>query len=264
MDLDKQRCKDLDQRAASRAGLPELGLRKSESFRHGAVTTRGPLLMTYRTASVAAKARVSSLSAMVALVLTAGPHAFAQQPSASPPAPPTQAAPGPSAGQAQQGAPGETAQNDRQQVQVIASPWTRYCAKGPTEQSSEIKTKEVCFTASDGHLTSGQKLVIALLIEPKGSDTKLLRVTLPLGVALVPGARIVIDEKEAMTAPYEVCLPQNGCMADYKADGDLIEKLKNGRSLAIQAFEKGRAISFTLPLAGFAKAFDGPASDPPT
>ena len=89
-----------------------------------------------------------------------------------------------------------------------------------------------------------------------------MRVTLPLGVALVPGARIVIDEKEAMPAPFVVCLSKNGCMADYKADADLIEKLKNGQTLAIQAFEKGKPISFTLPLTGFAKAYDGPASDP--
>ena len=191
--------------------------------------------MTYRTASDA----LLSTPAMVALALTLGPNAFAQQPSTNPP----------------EAAPGET-------VQLISSPWTRYCAKGLTEQSSEIRTKEVCFTASDGHLTSGQKLVIALLIEPEGGDTKLLRVTLPLGVALVPGARIVIDEKEAMTAPFVVCLPKNGCMADYKADTDLIEKLKKGRSLAIQAFEKGRPISFTLPLTGFAKAYEGAASDP--
>jgi len=218
--------------------------------------------MTYRTASVAAKTRVLSIPAIVALALTVGPHTFAQQPSTNPPAPPTQAAPRPNAGQAQRGAPGETVQNGQQQVQLISSPWTRYCAKGVTEQSSEIRTKEVCFTASDGHMTSGQKLVIALLIEPEGGDTKLLRVTLPLGVALVPGARVVIDEKEAMTAPYVVCLPKNGCMADYKADGDLIEELKKGRSLAIQAFEKGRPVNFTLPLTGFAKAYDGPASDP--
>jgi invasion protein IalB len=218
--------------------------------------------MMYRTASVAAKTSVLSIPATVALALTVGPHAFAQQPSTNPPVPPAQAAPGPNAGQAQQAAPGETVQNGQQQERLISSPWTKYCAKGMTEQSSEISTKEVCFTASDGHLTSGQKLVIALLIEPEGGDTKLLRVTLPLGVALVPGARIVIDEREAMTAPYVVCLPKNGCMADYKADADLIEKLKKGRSLAIQAFDKGRPISFTLPLTGFANAYDGPASDP--
>jgi invasion protein IalB len=211
--------------------------------------------MTHRTASVAAKTSLLSIPAMVALALTVGPRAFAQQPSTNPPGPPAQAAPGPNTGQAQQPAPGET-------VQLIFSPWTKYCAKGLTEQSSEIRTKDVCFTASDGHLASGQKLVIALLIEPEGDDTNLLRVTLPLGVALIPGARVVIDEKEGMTAPYVVCLPRNGCMADYKADADLITKLRNGRSLAIQAFDKGRPISFTLPLTGFANAYDGPAGDP--
>ena len=175
--------------------------------------------MTYRSASAAARANMLSTLAMIALAIMVGPHAFAQQPSTNPPVPPPQATPGPNAGQAQ-AAPSESVQNGSHQVHLIASPWTRYCAKGLTEESSEIRTKEVCFTASDGHLTSGQKLVIALLIEPEGGDTKLLRVTLPLGVALVPGARIVIDEKEAMTAPYVVCLPKNGCMADCQADAD--------------------------------------------
>ena len=204
--------------------------------------------MTCPTRPVAAKTGALSMVALAALTLALGPHVFAQQPPANPPVPRAQA-------------PTE-AQGNQQQVQVIFSPWARYCAKGLTEQSSEMKAKEVCFTAADGHLASGQKLAIALLIEPAGSDTKLFRVTLPLGVALVPGARIVIDEKEAMTAPFVVCLPKNGCIADYKADADLIEKLKKGRSLAIQAFDKGKPISFTLPLTGFATAYEGPAGDP--
>jgi len=193
--------------------------------------------MIYRTALVAAKKSALSIGAIVTLAFTVGPQAIAQQP-----------------------APAGATQNG-QQLKVIFSPWTRYCAKGPTGQSSEIRTKEVCFTAADGHLVSGQKLVIALLIEPEGSDTKLLRVTLPLGVALIPGARIVIDEQEGMNAPFVVCLGKNGCMADYRADAGLIEKLKNGKSLAVQAFDKSRPISFTLPLTGFAKAYDGPPSD---
>jgi invasion protein IalB len=197
--------------------------------------------MMNRITSAAQTGRVSMLATIV-LALAAGPHAFAQQPSTNPPA--------------------ETVPSSEQQMQMIFSPWARYCAKGPTSQSSEIRANEVCFTAADGHLATGQKLAIALLIEPAGSDTKLLRVTLPLGVALVPGARIVIDEKDAMTAPYVACLPKNGCMADYKADTDLIGKLKNGRSLAIQAFDKGKPISFTLPLTGFAKAYEGPPGDP--
>lgn len=217
--------------------------------------------MMYRTSSVGANTSVLGIQAMVALALTLGSHVSAQQPSTNAPVPPAQAAPGPNAGQTQQAAPAETVQNGQQQVQLIFSPWAKYCTKGLTEQSSEIRTKEVCFTAADGHLTSGQKLVIALLIEPEGGDTKLLRVTLPLGVALVPGARIFIDEKEAMTAPFIACLPRNGCMADYKADAGLIEKLKKGQSLGIQVFDRGRPISFTLPLTAFAEAYDGPAGD---
>jgi len=217
--------------------------------------------MTYRTASVAAKAIASSTATTIALAFTVALQAFAQQPSTTPSAAPAQAAPGPDAGQAYH-AVDEAAKNRQEQMQLIATPWTKYCAKGPSTKSSEIKTEEVCFTASDAHQPSGQKVAIALLIEPEGGDTKLFRVTLPLGVALIPGARIVIDEKEAMTAPYVVCLPKNGCLADYKADDDLIAKLKKGRTLMIQAFDKGRPISFSLPLAEFAKAYDGPPSDP--
>ena len=246
-------------KGASRAALSESHLRKSQDRFTGTVKTRELLLMTYRTASVAAKTIVFSTPAMVALALTVGPHAFAQQPSTNPPVRRRKAP------ESWTGAAGSAGRDSAERPAAGAADFfalDQILRQGPDGKSSEIRAKEVCFTASDGHLTSGQKLVIALLIEPEGGDTKLLRVTLPLGVALVPGARIVIDEKEAMTAPYVVCLPKNGCMADYKADADLIEKLKKGRSLAIQAFEKGRPISFTLPLTGFAKAYDGPASDP--
>ena len=189
--------------------------------------------MRYRTPAVAATTGVASMLAMVALGLAVGLQA----------------------GRAQEAAGGQS-------VPLMFSPWARYCAKDVRGKSSEMTAREVCFTAADGHLATGQKLAIALLIEPEGSETKLLRVTLPLGVALVPGARIVIDDNEAMTAPFVVCLPKNGCMADLKAGGDLIDKLKKGQSLAIQAFDKGKPVSFTLPLTGFAKAYDGPPGDP--
>jgi hypothetical protein len=123
--------------------------------------------MMYQTASIAAKTIVVSILAMVTLALTAGPQALAQQQSQNPPVPSAPASPGPNAGRAQQAAPAET--HRQQPVQLFFTAWARYCTKGSTEQSSEIKAKEVCFTAADGHLTSGQKLVIALLIEPEGA-----------------------------------------------------------------------------------------------
>jgi hypothetical protein len=65
-----------------------------------------------------------------------------------------------------------------------------------------------------------------------------------------------------MTAPYMICFP-NGCMADYEASGELIGKLKKGQSLVVQGINsQGQAISLPLPLPDFAKAYDGPPTDP--
>src|SRR5690348_4684664 len=143
------------------AGVPSDGracLCEVDRYRFAMTAKSGDLFrMMYRTASVTARAIVVSVLGTVALAFAAGPHTFGQQP-ANPSVPLAQ---GPYSKKAQQAASFET-------VQIIFSPWTRYCAKGPTGQSAEIGTREVCFTAADGHLASGQKLVIALLIEPEG------------------------------------------------------------------------------------------------
>ncbi len=55
----------------------------------------------------------------------------------------------------------------------------------------------------------------------------------------------------------------NGCMADYEANGDMIGKMKKGQDLIVQAINStGQPISLVLPLADFAKAYEGPPTDP--
>jgi len=52
-------------------------------------------------------------------------------------------------------------------------------------------------------------------------------------------------------------------MADYEANADLIGKLKKGQQLAVQAINSnGQPVSLVLPLSDFAKAYDGPPTDP--
>jgi hypothetical protein len=52
-------------------------------------------------------------------------------------------------------------------------------------------------------------------------------------------------------------------MADYEASGDLIDKLKKGQGLVIQGINgAGKPITFVMPLAEFAAAYDGPSTDP--
>jgi hypothetical protein len=89
-----------------------------------------------------------------------------------------------------------------------------------------------------------------------------LRVTLPLGMQLAHDTRVIIDQSQPLTAPYVICFT-SGCMADYVADDDMIGKLKKGQGLVIQAINStGQPISLPMPLTDFAKAYDGPPTDP--
>jgi invasion protein IalB len=235
--------------------------------------------MTYSNASAPALPTSRTLAVIVkfvfaaAVVLIAG-SAFAQQPAAPAPAPaakpaapakkpapakPAAPAPAAPAPEAQQQAPAQAQGEQQQQVQLIYSPWTKFCLKG---QNNDPNAKQVCFTGKDARIESGMPVVAAVLIEPEGEPKKLLRVTLPLGMQLVHGTRVIVDQNQPMTAPYVICFT-NGCMADYEATGDLIAKMKKGQGLVIQAINStGQPISLVLPLADFGKAYDGPPTDP--
>ena len=176
----------------------------------------------------------------------------AKKPAAKPPA--AQTTP---PGDAQQAPPQGQAQGGGDQVQLIFSPWTKFCLKG-----QEANAKQVCFTGKDARIESGMPVVAAVLIEPEGEPKKILRVTLPLGMQLVHGTRVIIDQNQPMTAPYVICFT-NGCMADYEASADMITKMKSGQGLVVQAINStGQPISLVLPLTDFAKAYDGPPTDP--
>ena len=242
--------------------------------------------MSYRNASAPARSVSRTLAAIAsnfgqtvalagAFAIATGSLAIAQQTTPAAPAPaakpapakkppakpavPAAQAPAPAAApEAQQQAPGGDQQ--QQPVQLIYSPWTKFCLK---QQNNDPNAKQVCFTGKDARIESGMPVVAAVLIEPEGDTKKILRVTLPLGMQLIHGTRVIIDQNQPMTAPYVICFT-NGCMADYDASGpDLIAKMKKGQGLAIQAINStGQPISLVLPLGDFAKAYDGPPTDP--
>lgn len=207
------------------------------------------------------------LPAALAVFALAAAAAQAQTPPAAPPKAPPKAAPAPAAPKAAPKGPApaapqqpqQQAQPDQQAPQLIYSPWTRFCLKG-----QEANAKQLCFTGKDGRLESGAPIVAVVIIEPEGEQRKLLRVTLPLGVSLPPGTRMIIDQNEANAkqSPYGICL-QNGCVSDYEATTDIIATLKKSTNLHVQFIQvNGVAMTLTLPLADFAKAYDGPPTDP--
>jgi invasion protein IalB len=210
----------------------------------------------------------------VALAIAAVPPASAQQPPApAPAAPVVKPKPAPAKPKppvaAQQApapvpaapAPDQSAQggDQQQQIQLIYSPWTKFCLKA---NQQDPNSKQVCFTGKDARIESGMPVVAAVLIEPEGEPKKILRVTLPLGMQLIHGTRLIIDQNQPMTAPYVICFT-NGCMSDYEATPDMIAKMKKGQQLIVQAINQtAQPISLPVPLGDFAKAYDGPPTDP--
>jgi len=218
--------------------------------RLAAITGTASLAIAF---AVAASTFASAQTPPPAPAAPAAPKPAPAKKPAKPPAAPAQAAP-PAEGQPP--AQGQ-AQGGGDQVQLIFSPWTKFCLKG-----QEANAKQVCFTGKDARIESGMPVVAAVLIEPEGEPKKILRVTLPLGMQLVHGTRVIIDQNQPMTAPYVICFT-NGCMADYEANADMIAKMKSGQGLVVQAINStGQPISLVLPLTDFAKAYDGPPTDP--
>ena len=230
--------------------------------------------MTYPIASAAprtAKRMFVALASAAALTVAATAALAQSQPPAqqrpaprqvTPPKPAQPAQPAQRPAQAAPAAPQQQQQAGGEAPQLIFSPWVKLCNK-----DADPKAKRVCVTVKDGRVESGLLVVSVAVIEMDGEPKKLLRMSLPYGVNLQYGTRLIVDQGEPATAPFVTCLPPvvppGGCIADYDATPDLISQMKKGQLLTVQAIHmNSQAMSPQLDLKDFAKAFDGPATDP--
>jgi invasion protein IalB len=214
--------------------------------------------MTYRSAFAPARpvARTLAIVAAIAALSVVGlVPASAQQP-APKAAPKKGSAPAPAPAQQ---APAPGGQQEQAMPPLIYSNWTKICGKGP-----EQGAKQICQTGKDGRLESGMPVVAAILMEMEGEGKKVLQIMLPPGVYLPKGTRVVIDRDEpsAIIGTFLTCA-NGGCIAHLEANADIIAKLKKGQNLYVQAYNMAQSVmTLALPLGDFAKAYDGPATDP--
>jgi invasion protein IalB len=132
----------------------------------------------------------------------------------------------------------------------IYSPWTKLCIK------------DLCFTGSDAR-TECSLAVGAVILARTDEAKKTLRVTLPKSVNVDRGVRISIDQGQPIERPFTQCYPI-GCIADYEAGPELIDQLKHGQMLVVEAVDATNApVSRSLPLLHFGDAYDGPPAPIP-
>lgn len=208
--------------------------------------------MDHRIASATRRTRLMAAAlgaGFIGATLLAQP-VFAQQPKpAAPAAPAAPTAP------AQGAAPQAAAP---QLPPLMYSSWVKLC-----QQGAETDNKKVCVVHRDGRMENGMPVVMTELLQVEGAQER-LRVTIPMTiiVRLAEGTHLVLDNQDMGTAPYMVCT-QVGCLSDYAASPDMVKKLKAGKQLVVQTYlMNGQVLSIPVSLADFAKAYDGPATDP--
>ena len=177
--------------------------------------------------------------------------ASAQAQTPKPPA----AAPGQPAG-----APGQGGQpQGPMKVDLISnnSEWVKVCGQDQGNQ------KKICYTTRDFSTATDQPPAIAVAIyDIQGDDNRVFRLLTPVGLLLRPGFRFSIDKGAQQEGSFEICMP-NGCFAETKVKASVIDALKKGTTLNV-VFKNSmnNELTFTMPLAGLGKAFDGPPVDP--
>ncbi|MGO9388883.1 invasion associated locus B family protein [Rhodoblastus sp.] len=199
---------------------------------------------------------MSLSSSRVAAALVAGALAlgsapvFAQQMQPAAPA-------GQPAGQPAQ--PGQPQQGGPVKVDLTPSQdsWTKVCGH------DQAANKDICYTTRDFGAQKDQPPVLALAVyDVKGDDVKIVRFLMPVGLMLRPGFRFAIDKGPVSEGAFEICFP-NGCFAEAKVKKDVVDAAKKGTTMSVVVKNQANAeVVFNLPLAGFGKAFDGPAVDP--
>lgn len=196
-------------------------------------------------------ARISAGIAATLLSLSLAAPALAQ--SAKPaPKPAAQAAPAQGQGAPQQG------QGAEAEPKFAASPWQKICQEVP-----EQKKKLCVLTQILG--VENQAVANVELVELEGEAKKTMRVTVPLGMRLVPGMRLTLD-KDTVSIPFVICAPMPGgggaCIGEQEIDAAFVTKFRKANAIYLQMQHgSGRIISQPMSNADFAKVYDGPGKD---
>jgi invasion protein IalB len=177
------------------------------------------------------------------------PQKTTQAPQAAPPAAPP-AAPAPAAAPA-----GEVAPPPGQEQAA----WVKLC-----EKSAQTENKEICLTNHerlDGN--SGMVLVGAAVRKIEGEEKQQLLVKLPQAalLAIPAGVQIKVDDGQPIALGYTFCYAMS-CQAETDLTKELFESMRKGKQMLVAVVNlQGKAIGLPVPLAGFAKAYDGPPVD---
>lgn len=101
------------------------------------------------------------------------------------------------------------------------------------------------------------ELIAAVAIRiPPDIKKPVVTIQLPLGIHVAEQVTLQVDEGKTETFPVQTCT-QNGCITGAAAKDELIGALRGGHQLKVTFHSlAGQTVTVTLPLAGFALAYE--------
>jgi invasion protein IalB len=178
------------------------------------------------------------------------PSAMAQETPAPTAQPKSTAAPKKSTAPA--GAAGDAAQ-------APEDAWVKLCMK-----SEQTGNKKICLVNHEGlEPNTGMVLIAAAVRKAEGEEKQQLLVRVPTAYALVipAGVQIKIDEGQPIQLQYTICFPTS-CQVQMEITPELFDSMRKGKQMVVAAMNiQQKTMGFPVPLAGFAKAYDGAPVD---
>lgn len=102
---------------------------------------------------------------------------------------------------------------------------------------------------------TGQMLSLAVVEVPGETREPTLQLLLPTGLSLTDGVSLAIDDHEALPLPLQFC-DAGGCLARLDVDASLLERMKKGREMVIQATSaSGQPLQFKHSLKDFTDSY---------
>jgi invasion protein IalB len=135
---------------------------------------------------------------------------------------------------------------------TAASPgWAARCTSASRDAPLECAIEQTAIFTK-----TGQLIVLVNIRVPSDTHTPVALVQLPLGLNLPVGAKLQVDDGNAVDLQIQTC-ENRGCYASTPLAPDLLAALRSGKQLKVSFQNLAKeTITIPMPLADFASAYD--------
>lgn len=122
-------------------------------------------------------------------------------------------------------------------------------------ETPEGADKETCFIFQNLVMKDSGQRVLQVMVGHLQNDKPAAVLTLPLGISLVQGVSVQVDDGDKKRIPVQRC-QKNGCIAGLLLDDDLLAAFKGGKKAQVTFYDgRQRPVSVPVSLSGFTAGY---------